>query len=197
MCNYLSFKLEKDYIRNLTAQEKKPVEVIVVLSGGSYRINALDQTFPGESTTSRLVHAVRMYRAYNARYLVCSGKGRSKTSDAELMAQMAQEMGVPKERIRIEARSTNTYEHAIEFNKIFADKNIAIGLVTSAFHMKRSETQFRKYFTRVTPLPSDYLYASPQGTPAVRYIPQAEWLLKNTLIFKEHVGRLWYGIKDL
>jgi uncharacterized SAM-binding protein YcdF (DUF218 family) len=112
------------------------------------------------------------------------------------MAEMAEVFGVPGEKIRIEAKSGNTYEHAVEFNKMFTNKDIRIGLVISAFHMKRSETEFRKYFKKVVPLPASYLFASPAGTPAVRYIPQSQWLLNNTLIFREYVGRLWYKIKD-
>lgn len=195
--NYLSYKLEKEYITNRPVEEKITLDVIAVLGGGQYDIKTLNKTFPGETTTVRLVHAVRMYKAYNAKYLVCSGKGRGKISHAELMEQMAEDFGVPKERIRIEAKSENTYEHAVEFNKMFVDKDIKIGLVTSAYHMKRSETEFRKFFKNVMPLPAGYLYASPQGTPAVRYIPQAERLFNNKLIFREYIGRLWYSIKSI
>jgi len=194
--HYLSYKLEKDYIRYDPAEEKIPLDVIVVLGGGTYDIRALKKTFPGESTTVRLIHGVQMYRKHSAKYLVCSGKGEGGAAVATLMAEMAEVFGVPGEKIRIEAKSGNTYEHAVEFNKMFTNKDIRIGLVTSAFHMKRSETEFRKYFKKVVPLPASYLYASPAGTPAVRYIPQSQWLLNNTLIFREYVGRLWYKIKD-
>jgi len=195
--NYLSYGLEKDYIKNRSVGENMTLDVIVALSGGSYYIRALDKTFPDETTTVRLIHAVRMYKEYKAKYLVCSGKGDGKISDAALMAQMAEAFGVPKERIRIEAKSENTYENAEKFNKMFVDKGIRIGLVTSAYHMKRSETEFRKFFNKVTPLPANYLYASPAGTPAVRYIPQSQWLYNNTLVLREYVGQLWYGIKDI
>ena len=195
--NYLSYQLEKDYIQTRPVEEKQALDVIVALAGGNYEIQALNRVFPGEASVVRLVSAVRMYHDYNAKYLVCSGKGLSKISDAELMAQMAEAFGVPRERIRIEAKSENTYEHAREFNKMFVDKDLKIGLVTSGYHMKRSENEFRKYFNHVFPLPASYLYASPSGTPAVRYIPQSQWLLNNTLVFREIIGRLWYRIKDI
>jgi len=195
--NYLSYRLEKDYIKNRPIREKMTLDVIVALSGGNDYIRALDKTLPGETTTVRLIHAVRMYKEYKAKYLVCSGKGDGKISDAALMAQMAEAFGLPKERIRIEAKSENTYENAVNFNKMFVDKDIKIGLVTSAYHMKRSATEFRKFFNNVIPLPSNYLYASPVGTPAVRYIPQSQWLYNNQLVFREYVGQLWYGIKDI
>jgi len=92
-------------------------------------------------------------------YVPANGLG--KISNAELMAQTAAELGVPRNKIRIEPKSKNTREHAVEFNKLFTNKDFTIGLVTSACHMKRSEREFRKYFNNVLPLPSDYLYSSP------------------------------------
>ncbi|MBN1365190.1 MAG: YdcF family protein [Syntrophaceae bacterium] len=196
VCNFLSYKLEKDYINKPLLKDKIKLDVVVVLSGGTYDINFLNKTFVGETTIVRLVHAVQMYKSYDAKYFVCSGKSDSKIPDAQLMAQMAEELGVPPKKIRIEAKSNNTYNHAQEFKKMFVNKNLKIGLVTSAYHMRRSEKEFRKYFKNVYPLPSSYFYASPMGTAAVRYIPQSRWLYNNTLILREYLGQIWYSIKD-
>lgn len=193
--NYFAYQLEKDYI-NTSPKDKTKFDVIVVLSGGAYNINALNKTFLGEKTVVRLMYAVQMYKKHDAKYLVCSGKSDAKIPDAQLMAQMAEQFGASKDKILIEPKSKNTYNHALEFNKLFADKNIKIGLVTSASHMKRSEKQFRKYFSNVLPLPADYLYTAPAGTSAVKYIPQSHWLYNNTVILREYVGRLWYSMKD-
>ena len=194
---YLSYQLEKSYIKSLHVDEKAKLDVVAVLSGTNYDIQLLAETFPGESTTVRLVHAVRMYKQSGAKYLVCSGRDQSRVSGAELMAQMAESLGVPGHKIRLEAKSRNTYEHAVELSKMFPDKDIRLGLVTSAWHMKRSEAEFRKYFKNVQPLPAGFLYASPAGSAAVRFIPQSQSLLKNTLIFREYVGRFWYGLKSI
>lgn len=193
---YLSYQLEKNYIKNLHVDEKANVDVIAVLSGTNYDIQSVADTFPGETTTVRLVHAVRMYKQSRAKYLVCSGRDQSRVSGAELMAQMAESLGVPGHKIRLEAKSRNTYEHAVELSKMFPDKDVRLGLVTSAWHMKRSEAQFRKYFKNVQPLPAGFLYASPAGTAAVRFIPQSQYLLRNTLIFREYAGQFWYGLKS-
>lgn len=194
--NYLSYQLEKKYIKETPEKNKMNPEVIVVLSGGSYDNKILAKTFLGETTTVRLVHAVQMYKKYNPKFLVCSGTSEGKIPDARLMAKMAEELGVPKDKIRIESKSKNTYEHAMEFNKIFADKDMKIGLVTSASHMKRSEKEFSKYFRNILPLPAGYLYSSAAGTPAVRYIPQSHWLYKNSLVLHELIGHIWYSVKN-
>lgn len=195
--NYLSYQLEKNYINNADHENKTKLAVIVVLGGGVYEIRDLRKSFLVDATTTRLIHAIKMFKYYNANYLVCSGYGLGKTSNAELMALTAEELGVPRNKIRIEPKSENTYEHAVEFNKLFNDKNIRIGLVTSACHMKRSEKEFRKYFKNVLPLPSDYLYNSPIGSPVVGYIPRSHCLYKNTFILHEYTGQLWYGLKDI
>jgi uncharacterized SAM-binding protein YcdF (DUF218 family) len=80
---------------------------------------------------------------------------------------------------------------------MFVNKNINIGLVTSAFHMKRSEREFKKYFNNVTPLAADYLYSSPTEDVVIKYIPQTAELYKTSIALREVVGRLWYRLKEL
>jgi uncharacterized SAM-binding protein YcdF (DUF218 family) len=78
---------------------------------------------------------------------------------------------------------------------MFGDRKINIGLVTSAFHMKRSESEFKKYFTNVVPLPAHYLYSSPGKNVVIKYMPQSEELYKTSLALKEITGQLWYRLK--
>jgi uncharacterized SAM-binding protein YcdF (DUF218 family) len=194
VANYLCYYLEKDYINNPTAPDKK-IDAIVVLGGGTKNINALKNTFNTGLESLRLLHAVVVYNKTGAKYFVCSGKGSGRASEAEVMARLVEKLGVPKEKIRIEPNSKNTGENATELNKMFVNKNISIGLVTSAFHMKRSEHEFKKYFNNVLPLPAHYLYSSPGGNVVIRYMPQSEELYKTSLAFKEIVAQLLYSLK--
>jgi len=194
VANYLCYNLEKDYINNPAAVNKK-IDVIVVLGCGTKDINALKDTFNTGMESLRLLHAVVVYNKTGAKYFVCSGKGYDKTSQAEVMARLAEKLGVPKEKIRIEPNSKNTGENAIELNKMFVNNNINIGLVTSAFHMKRSEREFKKYFNNVLPLPAHYLYSSPGRNSVIKYMPQSEELYKTSIALKEIIGQLWYSLK--
>jgi len=194
VANYLCYYLEKDYINNPIAPDKK-IDAIVVLGGGTKNINAIKNTFNTGIESLRLLHAVVVYNKTGAKYFVCSGKGSGRASEAEAMARLAEKLGVPKEKIRVEPNSKNTGENASELNKMFVNKNMSIGLVTSAFHMKRSEYEFKKYFNNMLPLPAHYLYSSPGRDVVVRYMPQSEELYKTSVAIKEIVAQLWYRLK--
>jgi len=196
VANYLCYYLERDYINNPLAGDKS-IDVIVVLGNGVKDINALKNTFPTERTSARVLHAVEVYNISTAKYFVCSGKGTGKISEAAVMARLAQNLGVPREKIKIEDKSANTWQNAAELNKIFANKNISIGIVTSAYHMKRSEREFKKYFNNVFALSANYLYSSRGGNFIVKYMPQSEELYKTSLALKEIVSQLWYSVKSV
>ncbi len=194
VADYLCYYLEKDYINDQTGINRN-IDAIVVLGCGTKEINALKTTFNSGIQSLRVLHAVIVYNKTGAKYFVCCGAGSDGLSQAEVMTRLAEKLGVPKEKIKIESKSKNTAQNAVEVNKMFANKNIVIGLVTSAFHMKRSEGEFKKYFTNVAPLPAHYLYSSPRKNIVIRYIPQSEELYKTSFAVKEIIGQLWYRLK--
>lgn len=194
--NFLCYYLEKDYIKSQSDAEQN-IDVLIVLGGGAQDINSLKNTFPTEVTSARLLHAIDVYNKKRAKYFVCMGKGTGKISEAVVMARLAEKLGVTKEKIRIEDKAMNTWQHAAELNKMFANKNISAGIVTSAYHMKRSEREFKKYFNNVFALPANYFYSSHAGNSVIKYIPQTEELYKTSVVFKEIVGQLWYSIKSI
>jgi len=196
VANYLCYYLEKDYIKS-QSDAPQNVDVIVVLGGGAQDINSLNSTFPTGATSTRLLSAVEVYNNKGAKYFVCSGKGSGKITEAEIMARLAEKLGIPQEKIRMDGKSINTWSSAVELNRMFVNKNISIGLVTSASHLKRAQKEFKKYFNNVVPLPSNYYYASSADNVFVKYAPQTESLSKTSLALKEIVGQLWYSIKSL
>ena len=192
--NYLCLYLEKDYIHSNESVQKK-IDAIVVVGDGTKEIKSLKETFSGESGYLRVLHAVEVYNKTQPAYFVCTGKGEGNVSEAQILAKLAEALGVPKEKKRLESNSENTGENAEEVNKIFGSRKVHICLVTSAFHMKRSEREFKKYFDNVTPFPAHYLYASPTGNIVIRYMPQSRELYKASIALKEIIAQLWYSIK--
>jgi len=196
VANYLCYYLEKDYMKS-QSDARQNIDVLVVLGGGAQDINSLNNTFPTEGTSARILSAIEVYNKKGAKYFVCMGKGSGKIPEAEVMARLAEKLGVPKEKIRVEAKSINTWDSAVDLNHMFANKNISIGLVTSASHMKRSEREFKKYFNNVVPFPANYYYASSAENVFVKYAPQTGSLSKTSLALKEIVGQLWYSVKSV
>jgi uncharacterized SAM-binding protein YcdF (DUF218 family) len=196
VANYLCYYLEKDYIKS-QSDARQNIDVLVVLGSGAHDINYLNNTFPTEVTSTRLLSAIDIYNKKGVKYFVCSGKGSGKITEAELMARLAEKLGVPKEKIRMEDKSINTWDSAVELNHMFANKNISIGLVTSAFHLKRAEKEFKKYFNNVVPFPANYYYASSAENIFVKYAPQTSSLSKTSLALKEIAGYLWYSVKSV
>ncbi len=195
VANHFCYYLEKDYIHKPADGLKSNIDVIVVLGSGTREINSMKETFNTEIESVRLMHAVAVYNKTGAKYFVCSGKSEGKISQAEAMAKLAVSLGVPREKIRIETNSRNTSENAAGVHEMFNNRNLNIGLVTSAFHMERSEREFKKYFNNVWPLPAHYLYSSPTGNVVLRYIPQSEELCKTSVAFREIIAQLWYRLK--
>ncbi len=196
VAKYLCHYLEKDYIKKEEMRGRN-LDAIVVLGGSSYSINYIEKTFPSPFTIARLAYAVDHYHKNPVKHFVCSGKGAGKTAEAEMMARLAISFGVPKEIIKTDTKSANTWQNAAEVDKMFGNKNMVIGLVTSAYHMKRSEKEFRKYFNSIIPLPAVYLYSSPAGNPVVRYLPQTEALYKTSLAVKEITAQITYNIRNI
>lgn len=194
VANYLLYSLEGTYLREGQTNHQE-YDVLVVLGGGSFDIKPTSETFLQNASVSRLIHGLKLYKSQPSKYFVCSGNGPASVPEAELMAETAVVFGVPKEKIRIESKSKTTWENAREVNKIFVRKDISIGLVTSAWHMKRAEREFRKYFSDVSPLPADFRYVSPGKHTAIRYLPQTDSLYRSSIALQEMTGYLWYSIK--
>lgn len=191
--NALCYILERDYLTSHSGKVGK-LDIVVVLGGGVSENIYLEETMPSYQTASRLLHAVQVFNKSGSEHLVFMGKGAGKLSEAEVMKISAERLGVPTASLMIDPNSRNTWEHAAELNKIFHAKDIKIGLVTSAYHMKRSEREFKKYFPNVTALPSDYLYSSPKLS-IITFMPRSGNLYKVATVLNEMTGNLWYLIR--
>jgi uncharacterized SAM-binding protein YcdF (DUF218 family) len=184
--------LEQDYAAPVPAGR---LDVVVVLGGGVVEPQETGDTLPSTETASRLLRAVQVFRESGAAHLLFAGKGIGRTPEGNVMAAAADRLGVAREKILVDPLSENTRGHAVEAHRRFADKTVRIGLVTSAYHLKRAEREFRVYFADVVPIPADFLVSSPKGVKAVDFVPNAGSLFKSAVALHEMTGNLWYRIK--
>jgi uncharacterized SAM-binding protein YcdF (DUF218 family) len=189
----MAYALEKEFYLQESSRTRE-VDVIVVLGGGLRRW-PIFQRDPSIETSDRLLSGIQYLIQTNAKHIVLSGGGIQHNSEAEVMARVAENLGIDKSKIIIESNSHNTWEHAVELNKLIANKDMPIGVVTSAIHMKRSLMVFEKYFPEVVPLPSGYIY-SQKKYYVKSFLPNSHSLYMSSKILNEFFGLFWYQIKS-
>ncbi len=86
--------------------------------------------------------------------IITSGyKGKGTISQAEVLSETAQLLGVEKDHIRLSTQPKNTRQEAEEYKKLYADSSQLV-LVTSAIHMPRAMYTFSKAGLDPIPAPT-------------------------------------------
>jgi len=114
--------------------ERRPADAIVVL--GAAQFNGV----PSDVFAARLDHAVELYQAGLAKYLVVTGGKQpgDRTTEAATARAYAIAHGVPEARILMEDHGRNTFESIARVSVIFRDHGLRSGLfVSDRTHMLR------------------------------------------------------------
>ena len=132
-------------------------------------IIVLGAQIQGTRVTDSLVRRLETAKIYlknhpDTKAIVSGGRGKGEDiSEAEAMEGFLTLMGIKKERIIRENRSTTTRENFLFSSGLVPDKTSPIGIVTNNFHMYRSVRMARRAgFTKV--------YKIPAGTYAVLFL---------------------------
>lgn len=137
----------------------------------------------------RLVQGVISWRKQPEALLILSGYGGAQQmAVADVMAQVAQELGVPAERIRTLPTAQDTSSEA---EQVAALVDGPIVLVTSASHMPRALRYFQAIGLPVRPQPADHLAAIDVQRHWFDYAPDAAQLVKVQRAWYEAIGLLW------
>jgi uncharacterized SAM-binding protein YcdF (DUF218 family) len=149
----------------------------------------------------RVIHAVQLYKLGKVRkLLVTGGSGRLidiGEREADDIKQAMVLMGVPEADIWVEADSRNTHESAVAVQELLTSKGITGAnhlLITSAFHMPRSERCFRKVGLAITPFPADFYSHPTKFHPDVLFVPKVGALNNWHILVKEWLGILAYWV---
>lgn len=195
-------------IRSLESQtlvrtvDDMPVEqAIVVLGGYLHPPGGSNNTSDLLESSDRLLHGMRLYRAGKAPLILLTGGnipffGAARMSEAAAARDLLREWGVPAESILLDEQSRNTEENARYSYRILNAKGIQhILLVTSAFHMPRSQAVFRKAGFDSVPAPTDF--RSGWGDPDLLFqvLPDSENLFLSTTALKEWLGLGIYRLR--
>lgn len=147
----------------------------------------------------RVTQTLQLYRlGIIKRILVSGGNGKLKEvkkQEADVLSDLLVIMGVPPSDILIENKSRNTHESAMEVNKLFRDqiKPEECVLITSAFHMRRSQACFAKQGWNLDAFSTDFISHSRKFTPDVLFIPKEEAMGNWQILVRECVGMITYA----
>lgn len=118
-------------------------DAIVVLGAG-----VVDNCVPNGNALRRVLLGVRLYKQQRAPVLLFTGgvpKGRS-CAVAEIMADLAYDLGVPRERVLVEADSHSTRENAEKSAPMLRGLGAQrVLLVTDRLHITRAVGAFARF----------------------------------------------------
>ena len=170
---------------------------VVVLSGGVLdRLDLPPAARLGGDTLQRTLEGVRLWRARpEARLILCGGEWSGRPgipSPAELMADLAESLGVDRGRIVMEKASRDTFENALEAARLLEGSDFA--LVTSARHLPRAMAIFRKLGREPIPAPTDHKIRA--FGPEFVLLPSLGALSSTQESLHEYFGLAWYWLTD-
>jgi len=147
----------------------------------------------------RILHTVMLYKLGKIKKVfITGGSGRiSKVLKAEShdMEAVFLMCGVPQEDIILEDKSKNTRENAL-FTKqvLLKDTTEKLLLITSAYHMRRSEACFKKVGLKVDIFPTDYLSHDRDYLQISKILPSESAIGIWVVLLHEFIGYLTYSI---
>jgi len=192
----------------LTAKTIPNADAVVVLGGGLWPAIPPRRDVEVKEGGDRLLTGVRLMRQNKAGTLVTSGAQISFTAAAPAEAfsakVLAEELGVPSERILPNPLSKTTAEEARDIGQLAKKQGwTTVLLVTSAFHLPRSLATFEKRSgLQVIPVACDFLLPERQrlgrptpGSVIQDLLPDAGALYLSSVALKEHLGLVLYRLK--
>lgn len=168
---------------------------IVVLGAG----HVSDPRLPTNSQISatalvRMVEGVRLHKAVpGSKLLVSGGAVFDPVPEAEVMARIAELLGVKPQDIRLESDARDTAEEAAIIAKMIGKEKFI--LVTSAAHMPRSMALFRKRGLQPIPAPADFQVRRTERLPPGWFFPSSSSLNQVQTAVHEYLGLAWAWLR--
>ncbi len=131
---------------------------------------------PSPALQARVYRSWQLYQdGLASTLLVSGGLGINPPTEAEAMAQVAQELGVAADDIVLEPNATTTWENLVYSKQIMEEKGFNNALVvTDAFHMKRTKLMAKDLGMEIYAVPA-----------------------KNSVLYKNTGLRLQYTLREV
>lgn len=177
----------------------RPHKLGIVLTGATMSfVQPADRIYFGKGA-DRVTHTVDLYKRGLIKKILISGGSGMVIYDEEPEANKFQRamlmMGVAQEDIWIENATRNTHESAQEVKRMLDSLQIQdrdCFLITSAFHMRRSQACYIKVGLHMDSFSTDFYTHPRKYTLASFVVPSLDALINWHKLFKEWVGLLAY-----
>lgn len=190
-------------VKTITAEQiTQPFDIGILLGGYSNsHILPRHDRMNFSLRANRFLNAFELYRSGKVRKLLLTGGSgdllQQQPSEALEIKKFLTRIGVPEEDIIIEPDSRNTYENAVFTKKILDEKHAGARclLLTSAWHMRRSQGCYRKAGVDFVPYSVDFLTEKDRWAPENTLIPDRTCFYLWELLIKEWIGYAAYWAK--
>jgi len=194
---WLGGALESTYPHKPAAQ-MPTADAIVVLGGNTAngRRNWF-QPYDKDTAIVRVDTATELYHAGRAPKIVLSGGAlEGDVSEAQGMAHIMKQQGVPDHALLLENASRTTYENATQTEEELKEHGFKrVLLVTSALHMPRAMAAFSKQGVYAIPAPTPPQIVLPSDGSITPWLPHMRTLDASRSIIKEYAGLLVYRLR--
>jgi len=173
--------------------------MIVVLGSGSFTVHGAEERMGvfDVSGAARVLEAAYIYRLIGSPWILSSGgtSGGFMTHPSALtMRNGLVQLGVPVERILLEASSQTTRDEAVLIAPMLRAMHVTrIVLVTSDLHMRRSIGTFRA--VGLDPVPAIAENPMKNQSRLKSFIPTPEGLEFTSGVVHEYVGLMYYAAR--
>jgi len=175
-------------------------DVGVVLTGVTNPLQEPKDRTHFSKGVDRLLHTIQLYHLGKVRNILITGGSGSllhqEVSEAAGMARVALMAGVKQEHLYVEDQSRNTRENAVNSAVLIKENwpERKVVLITSAFHMRRSEACFAKVGLTPVLFSTDF-YSTPwEFNPLALFIPYSGCIDVWSILIREWVGIISYKV---
>lgn len=176
------------------------VDTGVVLGGMLDPQKLPDDQYHLSGSSDRIIEALTLKKEGLIDHIIISGGSgsviNSDKKESLILKSLIGDLYKWPPKTVLDTISRNTYENAIEVNKILQQQDRLdrpVLLITSAYHMKRAMRCFEKQGIAAIAYPVDY-YSSPADFNPHWLLPSADALSQWEILMKEWVGLLAYKI---
>lgn len=172
-------------------------DAIIVLSGMINNVKSTDGVYPEWGDSDRFVGGIELYKAGKAPKIIFTGGkmpwDTTSLTEGEILKQYALAQGISDSAILLTTNVQNTADEAKAIsNLIGIDKKII--LVTSAYHMKRSQRLFEKQGFEAIPYKVDWKVDKLNSITIMDFLPDADSFRLFNTGYRELIGRIIYYI---